>query len=66
MGLDDVHPMVLKELVDVVAKSISLTLNKSWLSGEVSSYWKKGTTSPIFKEERKENPKNLPLLERSL
>ena len=46
MGPDDVHPRVLKELADVVVKTLSIIFENSWLSGEVPSGWKKGTFLP--------------------
>ncbi|KGL73942.1 RNA-directed DNA polymerase from mobile element jockey, partial [Tinamus guttatus] len=58
MGLDGMHPRVLWELADVIAKPLSLTLERSWRTGEVPEDWKKANVTPAFKKGKKEDPGN--------
>ena len=49
------HPRVLRELTDIVAKSLSVIFEKSGQSGEVTGDWIKGNTASIFKKGRKDH-----------
>jgi len=55
MGPDDIQPRLLKEMADVVVELLSIIFEKWWLSGEVSSDWKKGNIAPVFKKGRKDD-----------
>ena len=56
MGPDDIRPKVLRERADVVAKSHFIIFEKSWLSVEIPSDWKKENIIPVFKKGKKEDP----------
>ncbi|KFV04871.1 hypothetical protein N340_14058, partial [Tauraco erythrolophus] len=57
-GPDEVHPQVLRELVDEVTKLLSIIFDKSWQSGEVPNDWKRGNIARNFKKGKKEDPGN--------
>ncbi|GAB0204259.1 mitochondrial enolase superfamily member 1 [Grus japonensis] len=58
MGPDELHPWVLRELADEVARPLAIIFEKSWQSGEVPTDWKRRNTSPIFKKGKREDPRN--------
>lgn len=50
MGPHKIYPSVLRELADVIARTLSFIFEKSWWSDEVPSDWKKGKIFLILKE----------------
>ncbi|KFV77602.1 hypothetical protein N308_11331, partial [Struthio camelus australis] len=57
-GPDGMHPQVLKELMNIIARLLSIILERSWQSGEVPEDWKKVSVTPTFKKGKKEDPGN--------
>ncbi|KFW84296.1 hypothetical protein N336_05568, partial [Phalacrocorax carbo] len=54
MGLDRIHPGVLRELVEVLTEPLSILYQQSWLTGEVPVDWRSGNVTPIYKKGQKE------------
>ncbi|KFO72633.1 RNA-directed DNA polymerase from mobile element jockey, partial [Cuculus canorus] len=58
MGPDGIHPRVLKALVDVLSKPLSIIFLRSWLTGEVPLDWRLANVVPIYKKGCREDPGN--------
>ncbi|RMC15503.1 hypothetical protein DUI87_07695 [Hirundo rustica rustica] len=50
MGPDGIHPRVMRELADELAKPLSIIYQESWLTGEVPGNWKLANVTPIYKK----------------
>ncbi|KAM9591097.1 uncharacterized protein ACIBXB_006040 [Morphnus guianensis] len=62
MGPDGIHPRVLRELAEVLAKPLSIIYQQSWSTGEVPEDWRLANVTPIYKKGRREDPGNYRLV----
>jgi len=53
--LDAIHPRVLRELAEEMAKTLSVIFQQSWLTGEVPYEWRIANVTPIYKKGWKED-----------
>lgn len=51
MGRDEIHPIVMRKMTDVVAKPLFMIFEKSWQP--ISGDWKGRNTEPMFKRPEK-------------
>jgi len=58
MRPDGIHPRVLLELADELAKSLYIIYQQSWLTGEVPDDWRITSVTPIYKKGQKRDPRN--------
>ena len=58
MGLDEIHPRVLRELAEEIAEPLSIIYQRSLLTGEVPEDWRLANVTPIYKKGCREDPGN--------
>ncbi|KFQ29161.1 hypothetical protein N332_02125, partial [Mesitornis unicolor] len=58
IGPDVIHPRVLRELAEELAKPFSFISQQSWVTGEVPVDWRLANMTPIYKKGQKEDPGN--------
>ena len=56
------HSQVLRELTDIIAKTVSIIFERSWRTGEVFEGWRKTNVTPVFKNGNQEDPGNYRLV----
>ncbi|KFO93598.1 RNA-directed DNA polymerase from mobile element jockey, partial [Buceros rhinoceros silvestris] len=55
MGPDEIHPRVLRELVEILTKPLSIIYQQCWLTGEVPADWRLANVMLIYKKGKTED-----------
>ncbi|KFV94379.1 hypothetical protein N327_12176, partial [Fulmarus glacialis] len=55
MGPDGIYPRVLRQLAEMLTKTLSIMYQQSWLTGEVPVDWRLASVTPIYKKGQKED-----------
>ena len=55
---DDIHPRMLKKLINIISIPISLLLNKSIAGGSIPRDWKQAYVAAIYKKGSKNKAEN--------
>uniref|UniRef100_A0A493TCE7 Reverse transcriptase domain-containing protein n=1 Tax=Anas platyrhynchos platyrhynchos TaxID=8840 RepID=A0A493TCE7_ANAPP len=58
MGPDGIHPRILRELAEELAKPLIVIYQQSWLSGVVPVDWRLANVMPIYKKGQRADPGN--------
>lgn len=58
MGPDRIHLRILRELVEELAKPLSILYQQPWLSGEVPADWRLANVTPIYMKGQRADPGN--------
>lgn len=58
IGPNRMHSRVLREMAELIAKSLSVVSERSWRMGEVLVDCWKASVSSVFKKDKKEEPGN--------
>jgi len=58
MGLDGIHPRVLREQAEELAKPLTIICQQCWLTGEVPDDWRITSVAPIYRKGWEEDPGN--------
>jgi len=59
MGLDGIHPRVLRKLAEELATPLSIICQQSWLTGKVPDDWTIASVTSIYKKGQQDDPVTL-------